>query len=166
MTSFHITVLKDFMNKFLSSDCFDSFLMAEGSIRTGASYRIDGRRNGEFYAGEDTSSAYDLVSWKEMRPVCFDIIKGKRVPLSFKFVLHLMPEAALSTLNQAAKKDMLTIEPEQLAAFVLTVKYDGAAVTLVTGTALTTFVMDKSADTLWDATMRRFLEKKEIACTE
>ena len=49
---------------------------------------------------------------------------------------------------------------------MLTVKYDGNAVTIVTGTAFTSFVMDKTLDAQWDKTMRQFLTKKGIACLE
>lgn len=170
MTLFQITDLKDFMNKLLSTDCFDSFLLSEAVIKTGASYVIDGRRNVEFYTKEeletDASIGYDFMRWKEMRSVCFDMIKGRRVPVQFKFVLHLMPEPAAATLKQAEERDALSIPPEQLKAFVLTVKYDGRAVSLVTGTLYAAFFMDKSADLLWDNTMRRFLDKKGIAYTQ
>ena len=35
-----------------------------------------------------------------------------------------------------------------------------------TGTAFTSFVMDKTLDAQWDKTMRQFLTKKGIACLE
>ena len=56
--------------------------------------------------------------------------------------------------------------PEQVSALVLTVSYDGSSIRLVTGTAFSSFVMDKTLDAQWDRTMRNFLSKKEIAYTE
>ena len=58
------------------------------------------------------------------------------------------------------------LSPEQVKALVLTIRYDGASAALVTGTSFSTFVLDKTLDAQWDKTMRRFLEKKGIACLE
>ncbi len=166
MTSFHITELKKFMSRLLGSDCFDSFLLAEADIFAAAAYHIDGHINRDFYTSEELADPqicpYDFSSWSAMRPICFDMIKGKRTPSHFKFVLHLMPDYVPGVLKGADS----SITPDQVKALVLTVKYDGSGISLVTGTAFHSFVMDKTLDAQWDKTMRQFLAKKEIACTE
>lgn len=166
MTSFHINELKNFMAKLLGTDCFDSFLLAEAEIAAAVTYTIDGHQNNDFFTGEelkDTSVCpYEFASWQNMRPICFDMIKGKRTPSRFKFVLHLKPEFIPGVLKSADA----ALLPEQIRALVLTVKYDGGNISLVTGTAFTSFVPDKSLDSAWDKTMRQFLSKKGISCTE
>jgi len=166
MTSFTITELKNFMSKLLATECFDSFLL-EGAVIYGAAiYQIDGHVNKEFYTAEEwndpTVRPYDFVTWNSQRPLCFSMIKGSRTPSSFKFVLHLMPEYIPGVLKGADA----SIKPEQVKALALNIKYDGTAVTIVTGTAFHTFVADKSLDTQWDKTMRQFLSKKGIPYIE
>ena len=55
MTSFQIKELKNFMGKFLATDCFDSFLLSEASVSAQAQYSIDGHLNRDFYTKEELS---------------------------------------------------------------------------------------------------------------
>lgn len=150
------------MHKLLSTDCFDSFLLAEATLTTAATYIIDGHQNRDFYTSEEWEDAsvrpYDFVTFSSMRPLLFDLVKGKRTPVNFKLVLHLIPDFVSPTLKQGDT----AVTAEQIRAFVLTIKYDGSVLTLVTGTAMNTFLMDKSPDTIWDNAIRRFLTKKEL----
>ena len=88
--------MKAFMNHLLVADTFDNFLLEEATISTANVYQIDGHINKEFYATDELTEAqsipYDFAQWKDMKPLCFNLIKGKRTPLFFKFVLHLKPE--------------------------------------------------------------------------
>ena len=97
-----------------------------------------------------------------MRPICFDLIKGTHTPSAFRFVLHLIPKYAQSVLS----KGDTGITLQQLKAFVLNIKYDGTVLTLVTGTAFHTFLMDKTPDALWDQAVKQFLSGKGIAYEE
>lgn len=162
MISFKIKNVKRFMGKFLTSESFDSFLVEEASISTYNTFLIDGRQNREFYTTEEWEDKeirpYDFTEWKKLRPVCYSLIKGHKTPCAFKFVLHLIPDYVPSILNGGDTG----ITPQQIKAFVLTVRYDENGLTLVTGTSFHTFLLDKSADELWDRAMGRFLDKREI----
>ncbi len=162
MISLKIKNVKQFMQKFLAGEDFDSFLLEEASISTYNTFLIDGHQNRAFYSTEEwedrETRPYDLSTWKALRPICFDLIKGRRTPASFRFVLHLIPDYNASILQ----KEECAVTPEQVKAFVLNIKYDGAGLTLVTGTAFHTFLMDKTPDTLWDQAVKRFLEKRQI----
>ena len=46
-----------------------------------------------------------------------------------------------------------------IRSLVLNIRYSGGKVTCVTGSAFTTFIMDKSVDKLWDAYVRQLLTK-------
>ena len=87
MKAYKISDLKNFMNKLLLSEGFDYFLLEEGTIITYNSFQIDGRIQTDFYTKEEQEvsslCSYDFSLWKEMRPLCFQLIKGKRTPLSF-----------------------------------------------------------------------------------
>lgn len=162
MIAIKITNVKQFMGKLLASEAFDSFLLEEASISTYNTFIIDGHQNRDFYTSEEWDDKeirpYDFTTWKQIRPICYSLIKGTRTPSAFKFILHLMPDYLASIL----KEQDTTVTPQQIKALVLTVKYDGTTLTLITGTAFHTFIMDKSVDALWDNAVKSFLDKREI----
>ena len=82
MISLQITQTKDFMQKLLSSDVFDVFLFEEACINTYNTFSIDGHIQKEFYSTEElthTALQYDFSTWKDMRPLCFQQMKGKHI---------------------------------------------------------------------------------------
>ena len=166
MIALRITNVKHFMGKLLTGEDFDSFLLEEASIRTYNTFIIDGHQNRYFYSTEEWEDKqirpYDFSCWKAMRPICFELIKGKHTPAAFHFVLHLMPEYMASILSGGDT----AVTPQQIKAFVLNIRYDGSALTLVTGTAFHTFLPDKTPDSLRDQAIRQFLTKREIAYEE
>ena len=97
-----------------------------------------------------------------MRPILFELIRGKKTPVSFRFVLHLMPQYVPGIL----KPSETSITADQIKALVLTCRYENGTLTLLTGTSLHTFLPDKSADVLWDRTVRTFLDRREVAYDE
>jgi len=166
MIALQITSLKQFMNSFLGSDNFDIFLLEAASITTYNIFQIDGRQNQAFYTAEEwndpTIRPYEFTRWKDIRGLCFDLIKGKHTPTSFKFVLQLCPEYIEGIL----KNEDTLIKASDIKSLVLTLKFDGSSLTLITGTSLKTFIPDKSIDTYWDNAVKRFLTKKELAFEE
>lgn len=163
MIALKITNVKQFMSTFLAGEAFDAFLLEEASISTYNTFTIDGRQNKSFYTSEEWEDReirpYEFTAWKKIRPICFDLIKGKRTPTAFHFVLHLIPDYTASILQQGDTN----VTADQVKAFVLNVKYDGTALTLITGTAFHTFLMDKTPDALWDHAVRQFLTKQQIS---
>ncbi len=162
MIALKITNVKQFMGKLLASEAFDSFLLEEASISTYNTFLIDGHQNRDFYTSEEWEDKeirpFDFTTWKQIRPICYSLIKGTKTPSAFKFILHLMPDYLASIL----KEQDTTVTPQQIKALALTVKYDGTTLTLITGTAFHTFIMDKSVDALWDNAVKGFLAKREI----
>ncbi len=162
MIALKITNVKQFMGKLLASEEFDLFLLEEASISTYNTFMIDGHQNRDFYTTEEWEDKeirpYDFTTWKQIRPICFSLIKGTHTPSAFKFILHLIPDYAASVL----KNGDTSVTPQQIKALVLTVKYDGTVLTLITGTSFHTFVMDKTVDVLWDNAIRQFLDKRGI----
>lgn len=162
MTSFQIKEVKKFMGQLLTMDTFDSFLLNEASIAMNTTIHIDGYQVKDFYTVEEwadeTIRPYDYVAWKEIRPLCFQLIKGRKTPAGFKFILHLMPPYVEKTLLAGDTE----VTADMVKALILNIKYDGTTLTCVTATAFHTFVMDKTLDALWDKTMRQFFIKKDI----
>lgn len=160
MIALQITSMKQFMNQLLVADTFEPFLLEEAVIGTANTFTIDGHINREFYANDDTQaeSLYDFRPWAELKGLCFDLIKGKRTPLFFRFVLHLMPEKATALLE----KEHCDIEASQVKSLILNIRYDGAKATLTTATAYHTFLLSKEPDTIWDKALQKYLDGKGI----
>lgn len=163
MIALKITKLGTFMGKLLSSDCFDSFLLEEASISMGITMKLDGRLNRSFYTNEEwellSSRGYDLTPWKNVRPLCHEFIKGKKAPAAFQIVLHLNPDAIPALLEKGGAQ----IDPAQVRALLIGIRYDGTGASVTTGVSTHTFTMDKSADAVWDQAVQQFFTAREIA---
>ena len=166
MQALKITNVKQFMSKLLASEAFDVFMLEEASISTYNTFIIDGHQNKDFYTTEEWEDReirpYDFSTWKQVRPICYSLIKGTKTPGAFKFILQLIPEHVQTLLE----KSDTNVTSFQLKALVITIKYDGTTLTLITGTSFHTFVMDKSVESLWDSAIKQFLNKREIEYEE
>ncbi len=130
MQEFRIQNLASFMEKLFSTDCFSSFLVESAQFRTAVS------------------------SWTDVRPLCRDLIAGKKAPADFRIVLLLKGEYLAGTLGDSA---------EAVSSLGLTIRYDGSSAQLITGVSYRTFLPGREADKIWDRTMSRFLAAKGIA---
>ena len=166
MLAIRIKDVKLFMTKLLSTDVFDSFLLEEARIHTFNTFTIDGHQNHDFYTREELEDKeifpYEYSQWKDMKGICFQLIKGKKVPTLMKIILHKKPEEVRALLEAG---DALMYEGT-LKALVLTIKYDGNGLLLTTGTSFSMFVMDKTVDGVWDSAFRKFLTDKGIVFEE
>ena len=164
MLALHITSMKLFMNQLLVSDVFDIFLLEEAVITTANTVTVDGHFNRSFYPPEETvpeiSADYEYSPWSTLKGLCFQLIKGKHTPLSFKFVFHLKPDIAEKLLS----REGLSMDECRLKALVLTVRYDGSKTLLTTACSYDSFVMTKEPDRIWDTAMSRYLTDKGIPC--
>ena len=166
MLAIQIKDVKTFMSKLLSGKAFDSFLLEEAQIQTFNTFVIDGHQNHEFYTKEELEDCelfpYEFSEWKNMKSICFQLIKGKKVPTLMKITLHKKPEEVHALLEKEGGLEYESV----LKAFVMTIKYDINGLLLTTGTSFHTFLMDKTVDQLWDRTFRKFLTEQGIAFDE
>ena len=153
---------KTFMLSLLKLTVFDGFLMSECTITTYNTFQIDGHIHKEFYSDEDIQTTASISKWSSLKQMCFDLIKGKNPPLSFKFVFQLSKENVEKFLQLT---DSL-FSPIDINALVLTIKYDGSCITCMTGTALSSFSMDKTIDRQWDDFIKKFFIKHNLSFLE
>ncbi len=158
MIALSLTEVKECMSKLLLSETFDLFLFIEGEIMTFSTFTMDGYLQKDFFH-ENEAPNREYALWKDMREYCFSLIKGKRTPLSFKFVLGLS-EANIEKLIQ---QQGLDFELEDVRGLYINLKYDGKNLQCVTGTAMNLFTMDKSLEQTWDIMVQKFFTQKEIA---
>ena len=163
MIALKITGLGSFMSRLFSGNTFDSFLLSEGSLQTAITWQFDGKLNKGFfekeYREDPAQCPYDYAAWSQVRPALRELIRGKRAPVSFQFILHLKPEIMQTLLEKEGDSELKSC----VGAFVLTVRYKNGEASLLTGISMKSFTMNKNADRLWDKTVRQFLETKEIA---
>ncbi|MGN1266879.1 MAG: DUF5721 family protein [Dorea sp.] len=147
---------KNCMSHLLLKPTFDEFALIEGEITTFNKFTIDGYIQKDFYekVPENTFSY-----WKDLREFCFSIIKGKRTPLNFKFVLSLAQKDFEEFLNMHSIEGL---RPESIQGLYLNFRYDGTNLQCVTGTSMNIFTMDKSLEKAWDEAVREFFSKKGI----
>lgn len=157
MIALSLTEVKECMSKLLLSETFDPFLFIEGEITTFATFTMDGYIKKEFFSEGDAPER-EYALWKEVREYCFSLIKGKRTPLSFKFVLGLSD----SNITKLIQQQGLDFELEDVRGLYINLKYDGQKLQCVTGTAMNLFTMDKSLEQAWDVMVQKFFTQKEI----
>lgn len=161
MLALQITSMKAFMNELLTGETFDIFLLEEASLATAVTYQIDGHINMDFYPMAERTPElipYEYQPWSEIKGLCFNLIKGKHTPLSFKFVLQLKPDK----MNAMLEKEKLSADDLRLKSLVLTIRFDGGKAVMTTGSSYQTFVMDKTADVIWDRQLCKYLAMKGI----
>lgn len=144
---------KNCMSHLLLKDTFDHFSFIEGEITTFNTFTIDGFLKKDFFdeAPEDVHS-----HWKDVREFCFQIIRGKRTPISFKIILSLAPENFADFL---LKYEVSGFRPEDIQGMYLNLNYDGTRLTCTTGISLKLFTMDKTLEKAWDdAAQKKLLE--------
>lgn len=157
MIALSLPEVKECMSKLLLSDIFDPFYFIEGEIVTFNTFTLDGFLKKEFFDTEE-APAREYALWKDVREFCFSLIKGKRTPLSFKFVLGLSD----SNIEKLLLQQELDFKPQDVRGLYINLKYDGQKLQCVTGTAMNLFTMDKSLEQAWDKMVQKFFTQKEI----
>ncbi len=155
MIALKITDTKDFMAKFLAGDAFDTFLFSEGSVTTFTTFTIDGTWHPDFF-GDDAGT--HTMTWKMIRPIVYDIVKGKHTPIQMRIVLKLADYNVETLLKNAG----LQITKEQVNGLFLNLMYAKDEVNAVTGSSMKIFTLDKSLDKVWDDMVRKFFASRSI----
>lgn len=158
MIALSLTEVKECMSKLLLSDTFDPFYFIEGEIVTFSTFKIDGYLKKEFFDIDEVPSR-NYILWKDVRDYCFSIIKGKRTPLSFYFVLSLSE----SNIEKLLKQNELSFLPQDVRGLYINLKYDGSNLQCITGTSMNLFTLDKSLEQAWDIMVQKFFTQKEIS---
>ncbi|MBQ5951059.1 MAG: hypothetical protein IJL66_02785 [Lachnospiraceae bacterium] len=160
MNALLVKSVKPFTAQLFLRETFDRFLLQEAVFVTDFTTTLDGRVIREGLSEEELKALPDpfLLPWSRIRPLAFQVIKGDKLPRSFHIVLGL----ARPQIEALLRKDGVDFPAEQVGGLFLNIRYEDARLTLITGTALTAFTLDKSVENLWDKSVRAFLAQKEI----
>ena len=156
--------VKSFTTKLFVREDFDAFLVKEVNITTYNSFSIDGHVKQGYYTEEEReeNNIEEFSTRKTLRPFCFSLIKGKKLPGSFRIVLQL-PKAGT---DKFAARTGAGIDGNQIVGLYLNIRYDNGEMYCIPGTSLNFFTMDKTLDLEWDKAVKQFLQSHEIPCTE
>ncbi|SEL45907.1 hypothetical protein SAMN04487770_110120 [Butyrivibrio sp. ob235] len=158
MIALQIKNTRQFMSVLLASEVFDEFLLESAELQIANTYTIDGHVNREFFGDDSEKPEYELSKWSELKPVCYELIKGKNTPVSFKFIMCAAPPR---------KDELLPDDLRQIvSSLVFILKFKEGHITLTTGAALSGFTLDKSYEKIWDDYMKRFLDSVGISYEE
>jgi len=156
MIALEITNIKAFTNELFIGDTFNKFLVSEVSISTYCTLNIDGRINKQFYSLDEleTLDSDNFINWSMLKPICFNIIKGNKLPTKFKITFLLSPK----NVNKLLESNDIGLNSNNINALALNIRYENNQLTCITGTSLNIFSMDKSLEELWDSTMQKFIK--------
>ena len=164
MVALQIQDIKYFMNKLLLSQTFDNFLLVEGNITTYNTFRIEGRIHKDFFTEEEQEELQllkrEFSLWREIKPFCLELIKGKKTPLNFKFTFQLSNENTARLLDSSGITSVLS---ENISGLLLNIRYDNGSLNVITATNLNLFTLDKTLEHAWDDMIKRFLKQQEIS---
>lgn len=153
MKSYPVEDVKTFMNELLVNEKYDSFYMFETRLKVAMDYYINGKINKEFFDSEEEREALEnYVSWENIKNTVFDLIKGTRLPISFKVILMFNRE----NIERLVEMNNLPINPQDISALFLNIYYENGELMVTTGTSLKVFTLDKSLENIWDDTVEKY----------
>lgn len=164
MVALKIDELKDFTKKLFIGETFDSLLVREANITTFNSFSIDGKVRHGYYSDEELEllKIERFSSWKLLRPFCFSLIKGSKLPESFFIVLQLAP----NSLKHFLTGKNISFPVEQVNGLYMNLRYEDQVLMCITGTSVDGFTLDKSLEREWDEAVRQFLKKQDVGFEE
>ena len=148
MLGLSVTRLGEFTRHLFVKDSFDSFYLSEARFATGFTAQFDGKT-----LSENAPAPY--ISWGQLRPVAFQLIKGKELPRSFSLVL-VYPDEKTAAFLAAAGRDA---DPETLPSLFINLRYRQEQLMLTTGISEKSFYPDFELPKLWDRQVLNILRE-------
>ena len=159
MVAIKIEDVKEFTSRLFLKDSFDGFLLKEAQIVTFGSVSIDGRLRRGFFLPQELErlgqEAY--APWSLWRPHCFELIRGKRLPESFRVVLQLPQDQAERFCLELGEKE------QDAPGLYLNIRYEDGTLYCVTGISLKVFTLYKTLEQEWDRRAEEMMRQMKIA---
>lgn len=155
--------LKGFTSKLFMGDMFDEWLVREASIVTFNTFTIDGHIRSGYYSNEELErkKIEEFSNWKSLKPFCFSLIKGRKLPESFQITLQL----ASGDVKRFLQHTGLDFPLEQISGLYLNIRYENGVLHCVSGTSLKLFTLDRQLEMEWDGAVRAFMKEQGMPYT-
>ena len=108
MIALQILDLKDFTSRLFLQETFDGFCLEEAEFQTRYTVSLDG-----YLTIQEKEQQY--IGWDAVRPLAFQILKGREMPHSFRITLRLSEENTKKTLAASG----LSVAPEDVGGLLL-----------------------------------------------
>ena len=140
MIVFKVENIKEFMAKVLTGEMFDKFHVTACEITTFVTFQIDGRCHDEWFdTDEKPGDDSGQVLWRDLRPIVFELIRGKKTPEIFKVgFCHYLGNGDVGSIR---------------------IQYEKGELFLFTGYMQKEFSLRKEAQLSWDDNCRNFLKE-------
>ena len=157
MIAIEIENIKKFMAGFLGGNLFDDFLMNEGRLSMDIAYEFNGKVLKEFYETEEWEQygTYAYITWEREKGRIFSLIKGKKTPLGFQFVLMLKPEK----VEEFLMKYNLALGTEEVAGLFVNLLYDRKSLKCTSGVSRRSFTLNRGLEEYWDHEVKERLKE-------
>lgn len=164
MIALRIEDMRQFTSSLFVGEVFDQFLVKEASITTFNTFTIDGTIRTGYYSQEESEEKKigGLSAWAMIKPFCFSLIKGKKLPGSFRVIMQLPEEGT----ERFLKSRSIPLMTDQVKGLYVNIRYEEEKLTCVTGTSVSFFTLDKTLDEEWDQAFKGFLKHNQIGFLE
>ena len=163
MTALQIEEQKAFTENLFIGELFDVFWCGRRPCYVQQLFdRWPGAPGLLFRGGIGASENRGVFRWKVLKPFCYSLIRGKRLPESFRIVFLLPPEETARFVAAHGAG----LAAEQVQGLYLNVQYENHGLTCITGVSLNVFSMDRTLEREWDQAVREFLKKNGVAAAE
>ena len=161
MIGLSIQDIKNFMAGMLTGNMFDKFYLCDGEIQTFTEFPLGGYLNRPYFDSEEWENleGRKLCLWSEMKPFVFQLIRGHKLPVRFKFVFQLSRENTVWLLE----KHRLPVREEDIGGLFMNITYEHQKLVCTSGVSYKTFIMDKTLEQCWDETVCQYFKQNHIA---
>ncbi|WP_418474730.1 DUF5721 family protein [Frisingicoccus sp.] len=161
MIGLSIQDIKNFMAGMLTGNMFDKFYLCDGEIQTFTEFHLGGYLNRPYFDSEEWENleGRKLCLWSEMKPFVFQLIRGHKLPVRFKFVFQLSRENTVWLLE----KHRLPVREEDIGGLFMNITYEHQKLVCTSGVSYKTFIMDKTLEQCWDETVCQYFKQNHIA---
>ncbi len=145
-------------------ETFDAWLIREAQIITFNTFTIDGHIRQGYYSEEELEEKQveEFSYWRQIKPFCYELMKGKKLPESFHITLQPAPDEEAVFLSQAGTD----LKEEDISGLYLNFRYENSKLRVVTGTSAVVFLPDRRLDQAWDEYAEDYLKEQGLFFTE
>lgn len=139
--------VKEFMSRLFAGDMFDRFHVRDCDVTTFVTFCVEGKLHGEWLdSDERPEDTMEFVLWKQLKPIVFSLIKGKKPPGSMRLdFCHYMKNGDVGSIR---------------------VQYEKEELLLYTGYMERNFSLDKGSAEEWDENCLGFIKKNNVVSTQ
>lgn len=164
MIALKVEEVKHFMGKLLLNEVFDNFLVSDVEIYTANLFKINGRLNKAWFddTEKEENNEKEYSEWKDLKGIIYQIIKGNKTPHSMKIVFQLSKDNTQRVVERVGNGFSMA----DVDGLFLNIRYEKDVLTLITGTSMKVFTLNKALEHEWDQNVKQFLKHYEIAFEE